>query len=835
MGKAGDGASSQKRGSKKKKNTLEIDFYIPIFIDDFASPKSLKSIKDDKNLVPHKDSNLYLLKQLLKDDRPGGDKELFNPPLYLTGCTPQPRSMNCRSTLEEVERINFSIIAPSFGIGQEYSVIDNIQRAINYIQVSIRNLCFPKGTLYNLHFELFGAGRGAFVARTLAYLIDADDKYRLSEKQCKLFGVGEPNKKLFPLHNDDPTSYIKSKEIRIMGLFDTIACVGCPSGDELTDLAYKKIKSPLLDPIRKCRHETNVDDFGQYATESAKNLLHICAMDESRMFYPLIDISNSFGNGAEVFIPGSHNDIVGGYYGGENFVTRSASNLAEIITPMYDDLRKLFDDYNTTVCGEKHSDACRCELQNIKSLYPNDPDTALEGVEQMKKLAQFFSSYEGNTATLAQRLSSLQSLFDKEVAEREDRPREKLDKGKSQNEANSLREKLGQLPDIIDNINKMGLNRIIIRANQMWEACDESIKTTSSPELNAKWRDVRSGARSACQQLANLDLQISLLDSTKKKIKEFRDKIKDVKDWAFGDTAPEVVFNKNIPTRKPKDDELLPISKKTMQMLGWMPEKDLEVDEPDRDKNKKTDYTTCFADGENGETPSTLSQLANQIMPLHGALLCKTTLKGYSMIPLKAMYEWLKGVDSKMVQSSFPKEYKIPYMVDMSSAIVNMAKMKKRSMVLPDSGTTDTDNYRMLRCKHLQFEMYDLSPVYVFSMEAANYDTESFPDKNVITRRVYEGKKGSTTKQFMYDLAFNNIDRQNRISNISDDHWIVVAADGGPSDFKKYEDDKRRQEQEAMNAEPSPDGPPQYEVTEKFSLSGKSKNKQSQTKKKKRR
>lgn len=60
-------------------------------------------------------------------------------------------------------------------------------------------------------------------------------------------------------------------------------------------------------------HKDNVKDYGLWATELAEDVVHICAMDEVRRNFALVDIQSSIDqNGTEIFIPGCHTDIGGG-------------------------------------------------------------------------------------------------------------------------------------------------------------------------------------------------------------------------------------------------------------------------------------------------------------------------------------------------------------------------------------------------------------------------------------------------------------------------------------------------------------------------------------------
>ena len=60
-------------------------------------------------------------------------------------------------------------------------------------------------------------------------------------------------------------------------------------------------------------HDQNVYDYGLFATNQAESVFHICALDELRSNFALVDIESSIRqNGLELFIPGCHTDIGGG-------------------------------------------------------------------------------------------------------------------------------------------------------------------------------------------------------------------------------------------------------------------------------------------------------------------------------------------------------------------------------------------------------------------------------------------------------------------------------------------------------------------------------------------
>lgn len=62
-------------------------------------------------------------------------------------------------------------------------------------------------------------------------------------------------------------------------------------------------------------HRNNVRDYGLYSPQfkNVKHTFHICAMDEFRENFALVDLGNKLDRCTEVFMPGCHSDIGGGY------------------------------------------------------------------------------------------------------------------------------------------------------------------------------------------------------------------------------------------------------------------------------------------------------------------------------------------------------------------------------------------------------------------------------------------------------------------------------------------------------------------------------------------
>lgn len=316
-------------------------------------------------------------------------------------------------------------------------VVGKIRKASMMVQHTLDKYQYVKDvTSINLHFDLYGFSRGATCARVMAYLINSNpnnDK-AYSSKDAILTKTDDfelltsKNKEFLPIDGK-----IKTKEIRFMGLFDTVSSIGVidenyiisklceyinetikaekesnkkdiptlwysirskilpackyaatyigekggkavgrtitqsipvvgPAlgdlggiigekaggiigdffGEKVGNFATDKIGSkinPIIEEIEKyvqddkyrdkgtediivitkgksVYHRDNVKDYGLWATSLAKDVVHVCALDEVRQNFALVDIESSLkegtGKSIEVFIPGCHTDIGGG-------------------------------------------------------------------------------------------------------------------------------------------------------------------------------------------------------------------------------------------------------------------------------------------------------------------------------------------------------------------------------------------------------------------------------------------------------------------------------------------------------------------------------------------
>ena len=204
----------------------------------------------------------------------------------------------CRLYIEgiatEEDGSTSTIKGGAFGKGKtgiEAKVEKAIEKIPDEMNKQLKNL--DKDANIALYFELFGFSRGAAAARNFVWNVLKKNK-SITEKL-------------------KPRNLISIKN-NYVGLFDTVSSHGLNlfSDDNVAELHLDAIKE-------------------------AKYVFHICAADEFRENFALTDISSAKAKGKEIFIPGAHSDIGGGYPQGEYSVSLTASS------------NKTVDDVNTVV------------------------------------------------------------------------------------------------------------------------------------------------------------------------------------------------------------------------------------------------------------------------------------------------------------------------------------------------------------------------------------------------------------------------------------------------------------------------------------------------------
>lgn len=146
-----------------------------------------------------------------------------------------------------------------------------VEKGINEAFVRIVELVTGKidnNTKLDIIVDVFGFSRGAATARYAIY---------------KLINEQALSKKMI-----DKGLQVNSLRILFAGLFDTVASYGFAHYDDTKQLKLDSIAS-------------------------AEKILHLCAAEEHRVNFRLTNIKSAASHGKEVFLPGVHSDIGGGY------------------------------------------------------------------------------------------------------------------------------------------------------------------------------------------------------------------------------------------------------------------------------------------------------------------------------------------------------------------------------------------------------------------------------------------------------------------------------------------------------------------------------------------
>ena len=309
-----------------------------------------------------------------------------------------------------------NIIGLGFGVGPTgvSAKCRKMARQINNIYGMYHR---PDVAEIRMHFDVFGFSRGATTARVFSYIVDPNNEGKVTSNDYLLFtGNSKP---FLPLKENDKSSLLTKKEVRMLGIYDTVASIGILR-DPLNTAVSNAIKiNDNVEFSKYCKsqyHDRNVDDFGLYATTNAKDVIHFCALDENRVNFSLTDIESSIvsGNGTEIFLPGCHTDIGGGASLGQDdlkVINKEASNSSEVFGSLLqkvknakalaDQVKKTINNTKSTISGIKSI------VSGIGSISSGDVVSGL-----LKTIDGVTFSYEGVRQTISDAHSSVQTLRD---------------------------------------------------------------------------------------------------------------------------------------------------------------------------------------------------------------------------------------------------------------------------------------------------------------------------------------------------------------------------------------------------------------------------------------
>ena len=214
-----------------------------------------------------------------------------------------------------------------FGVGPT-GVVAKVSKAINYIGQRVEkeeNNAFTK--IKYIHFYVFGFSRGSACARLFSYIVArnaGDNVGKLKKEEGGLINRNAENEfDKYLSHKYFINGEVKflcdyngKMDVDFLGIYDTVSAIGFlkEENGHVNSLRYLFLTdTDFWDNF----HKENVDCYGLFSPtlSHVKSTCHICALDEFRANFALTDVGAAVNNAEniELFIPGCHSDIGGGY------------------------------------------------------------------------------------------------------------------------------------------------------------------------------------------------------------------------------------------------------------------------------------------------------------------------------------------------------------------------------------------------------------------------------------------------------------------------------------------------------------------------------------------
>ncbi len=681
-----------------------------------------------------------------------------------------------------------------FGIGSK-GVVEKCRRICEQIKRIYK--IYNENTNINvirLHFDVFGFSRGATTARMFTYILnpsgEGKEPYNICKNDYKLL-TGTENVFL-PSKKENFAGKLESKEVRCLGIFDTVSSIGILR-DGINKILADKMNLAAAEEFasygKSIYHDDNVSDFGLYSTEKANNLLHICALDENRANFALVDIENSLNTGTEIFMPGCHTDIGGGCALGQDSIKiinyRYIANKEEIFSDAYDKIKQ----------GVEVARSAKATLDSVLALVKNVRKTmqgiavtssgvgAVVGVLATIKNAR--NSYASAKETLVnsyQLATDVNKLIvdagnqiktvDEQAAqdaigkmERESLIEKAINVvTNSSEELNGIKQAVDNMFDDASNIKeaiegikgrKSGKDVVDNASDAIDSAKDivgSSIETASKigdfiTDINGSIEKVRLNLKNSGQDLTLMrvisDEMNEMLDEfksiyilTQNICRSISDTVNSPKRKLLieSDTRNICLLN-DFPHASPQEDRIVDVSVAALRNLGWAPYNGVICDRKNQtstgraksDFLKKHDSETVLVDKTKTWGNKEIDNVA----------IYKYSNVGYTNISLRIMAGWANNND-KLFNSIPLGMYETPKdLEDLYNVIYEASKKTGRFFCEPGN----YEEYRHIRCKYLHFSSNQqiLSPadngiVNGLSMKPLD------ENRLLVSRRIYHGK-----------------------------------------------------------------------------------------------
>lgn len=205
-----------------------------------------------------------------------------------------------------------------FGLGNT-GVTALVSKAVKYIYEYVESLGITNNENVTIHYYVFGFSRGATCARLFSRIatrepLDENKIERENEFAEHYAKSLFENGFLFFLNNKNKSQYYK-RIIEFLGIYDTVVSIGFLKQKDGDVHPYLQKPYELAQNYKDNWHYKNVNDYGlNVDVLNVKNVCHICAMDEYRENFAITDVGSTVPlNAVEVFVPGCHSDVGGGY------------------------------------------------------------------------------------------------------------------------------------------------------------------------------------------------------------------------------------------------------------------------------------------------------------------------------------------------------------------------------------------------------------------------------------------------------------------------------------------------------------------------------------------
>lgn len=266
-------------------------------------------------------SNIAILHSLSKDCE--DNNETIYKTLYIEGSGANDIATTKGRTSYPFEKNTNGL---GFGLGQT-GVTALVSKAIKYIYDFLNSIKSKLDENTNYHFYVFGFSRGATCARLFAELATRDENETLprekefGQKTSKVANIYKKNNKRIPFMERTFIDGLNIKrhnvEVEFLGIYDTVASIGfLKQKDGWANSMSWAYRVWWWNNYHGNFHYKNAHDYGLYSPHNTrvKKTCHICAADEFRENFALVNLGRKIPKTAiEIIIPGCHSDVGGGY------------------------------------------------------------------------------------------------------------------------------------------------------------------------------------------------------------------------------------------------------------------------------------------------------------------------------------------------------------------------------------------------------------------------------------------------------------------------------------------------------------------------------------------